>query len=68
MKIIFKFFEICIGSLEGLLAKMVQKGHQVSYQIKLEAPRVYLMMMHETIFPRQRVSFCIIARRKLAHI
>ena len=59
----FKFFEICIGigSLEGLLAKMVQKGHQVSYQIKLEAPRVYLMMMHETIFPRQRVSFCIIA-------
>ena len=67
MKMIFKFFEICIGSLEGLLAKMVQKGHQVSYQIKLVL-RVYLMMMHETIFPRQRVSFCIIARRKLAHI
>ena len=67
MKVIFKFFEICIGSLEGLLAKMVQKGHQVSYQIKLVL-RVYLMMMHETIFPRQRVSFCIIARRKLAHI
>ena len=65
----FKFFEICIGigSLEGLLAKMVQKGHQVSYQIKLEAPRVYLMMMHATIFPRAYL-FCIIARRKLAHI
>ena len=66
-KVIFKRFEICIGSLEGLLAEMVQKGHQVSYQIKFEAPRVYLMMMHATIFPRAYL-FCIIARRKLAHI